>query len=682
MKQYIANDVDCVHKKVPGAMASWRTISFVVVCLHLSLTFSASNARAAWLDAAWPYRRPIDVTWDADHAGGYELATAEFYSDGHTLRDARDIRVATYDGKPVASHLLMNGPGDRIRLVFSLQKGIKKYAVYFGNTAPPALPEELGDVKFQAGLLIETRVLAPGPANDFSSIQQAWERSAPVLGQAMIPCPFLGYNLFGEQDRYISKIVGSLFAPLDGNYFFAMSVDDEGALYIDGQPLLLAHIGPGDIRYHASIFLNRGRHDFLLYHVNVGGDGRFTVAWRRPDSAQFEVISREAFGTCFGSVIGPMEELGHPLVADFSATNVGECFFADHYSLRYHFASNAKPLSPATYDWDFGDGQTATQPVLDHIFLMDGVYPVTLRVHVGSNTQTETSRIVVSRNYENLLTPDEDDPKVLSKAVESYDMQNMPAPDLARAIQLHLRAGRLDAALVVADELAGRRRVGDARAAGAALEAMDRELINADRPELAAGMWERVPVDSDLQPRAVKHAAQLAMWWTGDFANAVRMLEPFKSRRDDSVKRLYAQALALTGKADAAQVILARLGVRDPENRRAALRGAFARSVEFYIRQSDPESGEEAWERWQAQYPADFLEGYSVLLRTKLIEQRKNPATAARVAQAFAIAMPQSSYAPQLLDRASKLLAVSDPAKSQSLRELLKQKYPEDPLSQ
>ena len=53
-----------------------------------------------------------------------------------------------------------------------------------------------------------------------------------------------------------------------------------------------------------------------------------------------------------------------------------------------------------------------------------------------------------------------------------------------------------------------------------------------------------------------------------------------------------------------------------------------------------------------------------MLLRTKLIELRKNPQAAANVAEAFARSMPQSSYAPQLLDRASKLLVDSDAVKS------------------
>ncbi len=119
-----------------------------------------------------------------------------------------------------------------------------------------------------------------------------------------------------------------------------------------------------------------------------------------------------------------------------------------------------------------------------------------------------------------------------------------------------------------------------------------------------------------------------------------------------------------------------------PLDRQAALSGASARTIEFFILQEEPEAGEDAWERWQAKYPSEFVEGYSVLLRVKLIELRKQAQAASRVAEAFAAAMPRSSYAPQLLNLASKLIAGSDPARSKALRQMLKEKYPEDPLSQ
>jgi hypothetical protein len=665
-----------------GVLASWRRILSAFICVHLWLILFSSSSNGAWFDANWPYRRPIDVTWDADHASGDELATAEFYSDGHCLPNGDDLRVATDDGKLVATHILMNGPGDRIRLVFSLQKGIKKYAVYFGNPKPTPPPAGMETVKFQAGLMIETKQWNGGPVNDFGTIEDSWTRSEPSFGQAMIPNPFLGYNPFGEQDRTISKIVGSLFAPLNGNYVFAMSVDDAATLYIDNQPLLYAPIGPSDTRYHASIPLTRGRHDFLLYHVNMGGPGRFAVGWQRPNGATVEIISRESFGTCFGSQVGPMEQHDKPLIADFSATQVSECFFADNYSFRYHFTSTAKPLSAANYTWGFGDGQTSARPDLDHVYLTDGIYPVQLTIHIGNNTLTQSARIVVGRNFQNILNLVEDDPKVLAKIVGSYQLTKMVAESLSRTVMLYLRANLLDAAVAAANELADQKTQLDPAAAAGSLEAVDHELVNADRIENAISMWSRVPLKSDLQPRASKRIAQLEMWWTGDFGKAVQALEPFKSTADPSVRRIYAQALILNNQAEQGKKILSELSPQAPENRQAVLTGASARSVEFFIRENDPESGEESWERWQARYPTDFLEGYSVLLRTKLVEQRKRKQTAAKVAEAFAMSMPQSSYAPQLLDRASKLFTEFDPVKSQSIRQLLKQKYPEDPLSQ
>ena len=104
--------------------------------------------------------------------------------------------------------------------------------------------------------------------------------------------------------------------------------------------------------------------------------------------------------------------------------------------------------------------------------------------------------------------------------------------------------------------------------------------------------------------------------------------------------------------------------------------------IELFIRDKDVESGEEAWETWQLRSPVDFLEGYSVLLSVKLVELRKLTVPAAKVAEAFADAVPGSSYSPKLLDEASRLLKSSDPTKSAELHETLKKRYPEDPLSQ
>jgi hypothetical protein len=52
------------------------------------------------------------------------------------------------------------------------------------------------------------------------------------------------------------------------------------------------------------------------------------------------------------------------------------------------------------------------------------------------------------------------------------------------------------------------------------------------------------------------------------------------------------------------------------------------------------------------------------------------------VAEAFARAVPDSTYAPQLLDTAATLIESSDKTKAAGLRELLRSRYPEDPAAQ
>jgi hypothetical protein len=258
----------------------------------------------------------------------------------------------------------------------------------------------------------------------------------------------------------------------------------------------------------------------------------------------------------------------------------------------------------------------------------------------------------------------------------------MPNEWLGWAALLHQRAGKLDAMFAAASELAAQPHHPDLPLALLALSDTTQEAEkNAQFAEMAQ-VFDRVPATSDLQPRAAEDDARLLMWRMGDFAKAVQVLQPMVSKGDDNLKRLYGQALVLSGKAQEGRKLLEQLPVTGKINRQAAMSGAEARTIEFYITQKEPEAGERTWERWQQQYPADFLQGYSVVLKTRLIELQKAPLAAAKLAEAFAQAVPNSSYAPQLLDKASKLIASSDAGKSAQLRKLLKERYPEDPLSQ
>ena len=646
------------------------------------MVFAAVPARGGWFDAAWPCRRTVDVAWNADRAAGNELAQVEFYTDGHAQPTLADVRVATDDGKPVPFRLMTAGPGDRGRLAFALVKNVKRYGIYFGNPTPPPPPPP---AELKSGLLMESKAWTGGQVRTFQQLERSWARSGPDLGRILVDHAFLGYNPFDDRVQVISKLTGTLTAPLDGDYLLAMAVDDEGALSIDGQPTLLAHTGGADIRYHTTVHLDRGPHAFLLYHVNEAGTGYFSVGWHRPGTPKVTVIDKFAFGSVYQQAnltVGPLEVRGKTLLADFAADRVAECGLGERYVFHYRFTGQAHVAVPVAYSWTFGDGQSATGAVVDHVYLREGVYPVRCTARAGPNADVQTNRVVVGRDYAHLPVAREESPALLSPVVAAYRLADVPPGDLPRAVQLHLAADRPTPALAAATALAEQPSQPDPPATLAALNAMEASLLSAGHPEMAADLWDRVPKPSDLRPTAAARAADLSLWWLGDPPRAAALLAPQQKGGSADLRRLFAQATLLTGHADDARAILADLPAKATGARRAALSGADARSVEFYITEGEPDAGDAAWARWMTEFPTDYATGYSVLLRTRLMGLRHRDAAAAAVAAAFADAAPTSSYAPQLLDRASKLLATTDPAKSAALHQQLKQKYPEDPLSQ
>jgi PKD repeat protein len=678
-----------VSNRVARPLRTPAGLLFGVLCL-----LSATPARA-WVDAAWPYRRPVDVAWDPTMASGEELALVDFYSAGHCLPDASDVRVATEDNRFVSSHVLMAGPGDRVRVVFTLAKTATRYYVYFGNPKPPAPKAGLEDVKYDRGLLAEMRGWTSGGVDNFKQVEEAWAKAQPVLGRTILDKPFLGYNPFGPEEKTILKLTGVLTAPSDGEYGFAMSADDRAALYLDGQPVLFVAQQVGDVRLNAKHTLARGEHAFLLYHVNTGGPMSLSAAWLPAGMKLWEPLDRNAFGSPFRGADGPLEELHKTLTADFSVARQGECFFANGYSQRYAFAAHPpKVAARASYAWDFGDGQAATGAEVQHIYLVDGVYPVklTVRAGAGANGDTQTIKLAVSRDWEHLTGVRQDDPAIHARVAAGYDLSREPEQWWPREGWLQLKVGNVAAMLAACDKVAAGKKHADPAGAMDLLAEAVAEAASKGQADAALKLWEAVPADSDLQPAATGRYARMLLWRAGDFARAAAVLRPFvgggasnNDLKDPTLlplRRTYAEALLLGQKTDEAKKLLAALPAQGDPAHQAAISGASARTVEYYITQGDWEAGEDAWDVWQARYPSDFLQGYSVLLKTKLMELKKAPEAAARVAEAFATAVPTSSYSPQLLDRASKLMAATDPGKSQALRKMLKERYPEDPLSQ
>ncbi|MGA3067497.1 MAG: PKD domain-containing protein [Tepidisphaeraceae bacterium] len=651
---------------------------FIILAIYLAAILpvaARASADDAWAEKQCAYRRPVTVIWDSGNPTGAEMAQLDFLTAGRAKPDGGDIRVTTQNGSEIPSRVLMMGPGDTARIVFSLSPGVEQYDVYFGNPAAPP-PQDVSTFPITRGLLLETRTWNNQTSNQAAAFESIWNASGPLLGRTMVDLPFIAGNPLGYLPGSISRYTGKFSVPQDGQYTFAASTGTWGALYVDGQPILFAAGLTPHADYQVNLDLSRGWHDFVFYQIFIGDQFIMSVAWRLPGATDFTTITRDYFGLLNRARPGDLESQDGKPLADFSAEYQASTPTEAAVSHRYTFtAAGADPNA----QWDFGDGQTATGATVDHVYLSDGIYPVQIR----QRNDLQTTQLPVHADFTEQIDPPIDPLWVEAKIVADYQLDKIPASQLAAATVLEADAENWPTADRLAARLARAKSHGPG-GADAALDALRQIAARQPDWQTAARVWQLVPDDSDLQPQAAIDESQWLLWSGADFDRAAQRLATLAATRpfNPQIQQAFAEALILDQQPDRGRKILNSLPKTDDPRRRPAVSGAFARSVEFYISQRDPDSARDAWNKWDAADPTAFPEGYSILLQVRIMALRQLPIPAAKVAEAFATALPQSPYSPELLDTASKLLATLNSAKSQQLRDLLKQKYPEDPLSQ
>jgi PKD repeat protein len=667
-------------------IAERRLIALLLVWIGIfSVVLAPSPSHAAdWFDSHWTYRRALDVNWDSAHPSGDNLAMSEIFTAGHIANDGRDIRVTAADGSLVPVSVLQVGPGDKVRFVFALTKPTRNYYVYFGNPDPAPPPASLPAINWHCGIRMEMRAMTDNAPPQPRQLETDFLAAHTIIGTTIIDQPFIGVNPFGEQVHTIVQYKGSLFAPVDGSYEFAGAAAERGALYIDGQLLLTILSAPGDIRFNGTIALKRGPHDFLCYEAALNSQPRLSIGWKPPTVAKVDVIERTSFGVLNHGIPGRLESVHQTLTADFGMEYMGECFFANYYTQHFRFTAALAPGPPGAtkVDWSFGDGQVGSDSLIEHVYLEPGLYSLQVTEKSGQSTDTQTTAISVDRDFPNLDKPLTDAIGVQSRITAEYDLSKLTPRLLPIDAIMQLRATRRPPMLDATKAMLALHEQANAAATFEIAQQVMASLLENNEPTTVRDLWASVPNDSPLKPRAAIAEAQIRLWWLADIDGAIKTLGPLATGGNPDVKRVYGQALILSGKSDEGRRLLEQLPVSWGPLQRPARSGAAARTIEYEISDKDVESGQHDWETWAAADPPSFLEGYSVELQTELMVVRKVPGAAAEIAADFANAVPASPYSPQLLESASKLLQRSDPARSAQLRATLKSRYPEDPLSQ
>lgn len=654
-----------------------RSCSLLVV-LVLLVPATTRSAGAEWLDRALPLRRGIELP---PGSRGETVVVATIATAGRHLPDAADLRIADESGRVAPLRVLQVGPGDTVRVAFLSRGAGRRYYAYFGGDAK-ALPRAAEPLVAGGGLLWESRALEGGDPQNPRQFQALWERSGQrPLGATFIDRLYVGVNPVADNARTITRISGSIEVPSDGKYTIAASADDRAAVFIDGQPVVMARALVGDTRFSGEVTLQRGRREITVYLVDFGGDCRLSVLWRPPAARRFEPISPELFGPMpVTARTLPLEEIRSELVADFESEYLDECFAANALSHRVRFVgrSTAPPRASVQYEWDFGDGQTARGGQVEHVYLAPGEYAVTVTARAVAMKDSRTTRLRIDRVYGADAKVREASVDGHASVVAGYDVARIPETQLPQALLLFARGRKLDQVPPALGRLLSLRQHASVERSSEALREAVALLVAEKRFDELKRSFEAIPGRGNLSAVIGPLVADVLVWRAGEPATAVRLLERLSAGSEREVKLAWAEALLFNGQRGEAQKVLEAITERDTAAKRVAISGAMARNVEFFVEQRDREAGEAEWHRWMRRFPLDLLDGYSVLLRVRLVE-RDFPEAAARAAEAFVSAVPDSAYAPQLLDRAARLVEKSDPARGDDLRKRLRERYPESP---
>ena len=682
-----------------NATRTSRPAILLGACLAM-LPAPAAVAAAGWRLPDQPYRRPVTVPAVRKEPGaaGAEVAVLTMPTGGLTQPDGGDLRVTTATGTDLPSRVLMVGPGDCVRIAFEARPGVRDYHVYFGAAQPKGAAEAL-DIR--RGVLLEMWQYPGGGIATLDQVRKVFQRAGTLVGRDFRDRIFLGHNPFSPINRTAAIFTGYARCEIPGVYTFSCSSQDASFLLVDEQVVVQnggSHPPQRDIRKRGTIKLARGVHKITFYHVSTTADPIAVAAWRPPGGRRVEPIPASAFTKVHGAAPGPMEAFGKPACIDFLPAYAGESFVDNQYYQRYRFEALTSTRDRAyasriRWTWNFGDGQAASQPRVDHVYLLPGPYTVTLKASTPAGDETRTNRIFVARPWDRVTENKLDLATDQAAIVATYNFAALSADAIAEALAL-LDRGRQKQAVPKAGAAFVDKPAASIRAIEKAMP------IHVDAL-LAAGQADRAVGDLVRATRMTKAPAVCASLLTraGKIALAGGKDEPAMELYDRCIQKYSALTTHASirearigigdvwrhrGDYDKAAKAYDAAGIihKDRAERAPIIKGDYARHVEDYIRKRQFEWALDFLDQWEEEFPADKLEGYWSWLRVQYLVGLGRQADAVREAETLVRVNGRSNYAPELLLLAHQLYTrLGKPKQARDALKRLAENYRESPLA-
>jgi tetratricopeptide (TPR) repeat protein len=646
-----------------------RSICLLALPVVLLFCPAAALADGKWYAPSWPYRCRVTVDKpEATGLDGDDIAVVTLQPAGLSRKDGRDIRILTQQGKEVSRRVLMVGPGDKMLVAFATSPKVRTYYAYFGNLKADATATTK-PLDIRRGVLLEMWHYNGGAAKRFEDLDNVFRRAKKkgLIGRGFRRRVFSGHNPFGPQNKIAAIYTAWFQAPADGRYEFGLSSRNASFLKIDDKQVV--HFGGWHgptrrVRRRGAISLKKGMHKLTLYHVSPWSDPIVVVMWK-PPASEWHLMPPIAFTPVARATVGPIERNGRPVSIDFKIDPGGEVFMENRYYQRRDFTALVRGRSAKglTWQWDFGDGQTAAGPKVEHVFLRPGLYTVTLRAKGYLSPLSIKRTIQIDRHWDKVTSNRLDRIGDCARIVAGYDFSKLDAASNAEAVLL-LRRAKDSASMKRACEVfvKVKRSRADDDAIRKVLPIYVETLLAGNQPDqavaalkLAAAMAAAPATAADMLVRA----GDVTLQHVRDPKAAGDIFEGVIARYGKKAN-VPAVRLARIGVGDVFRVLgdykkaaeaYTAAGVEDEKAKSfpAIVKGDFARHVEDYLRRGNFQDAEDQLDLWENTMPLCRLEGYSTSLRVRLLLARKQYAAAARLAETLVKVNPASNYAPELL---------------------------------
>ncbi len=674
--------------------ASWILPTVLVLVLA-----SAADGAAGWWRTAWTYRREVIVPdVPRTELPGDEIAVVDLPTGGLCKADGSDFRVVTAAGAELPLRVLMMGPGDWARIAFSVQPGVKSYYVYFGNAEAKAAAEALD---LRRGALLEMWARPRGEApRKVPDAQRMLESAKRLLGRDLVESVFLGHNPFAPDEAICARYTAWIALPAAARYDFALSSQNASFLLI-GDTVVVSNGGSHGVdRYpkqSGSIDLQPGLHRMTVYHVSDRGNPTIIAAWRPPGQRHLQPIPSSVYAPFARGVCGVLEQYAKSFVVDFYPQHAGETFLANRYYQRYRFEAKAVGHAPQRVEWrwDFGDGQTATAPAAEHVYLVPGEYAVTLTARTSSGEFARTNRVFVSRPWDRVTQNELDALREHARIVLDYDFAKLtPVTALAEAVLLLKRADSVNG-LLRAGEAMLQTDSAPPEHLAEVLPVYADSLVQLNETDKAiAGLRKAATMTDDPEACAqlLVLAARLHLDEKGETDKAMELFQNVLTRYSVLTTSAWLRRAKIgvgdvwrvRGEKDKAAAAYESAGILNTRHRGkdAFVKGDFARHVEAYIRDREYADARTYLDDWAETFPADKLEGYWSLLHVHWCQARSLDGKAAREAETLVRVHPASNYAAELLFLAADSYArLQRPDQQKDALERITRQYPESPFA-